>query len=85
MVLVLLISMALLLWSIQRELDPARREPQPVGTNCPRCRAVVHDDWLVCPHCEQGLRESCRNCHHGKLISQLNCPYCGAAAERRLP
>ena len=83
MVLLLLISLTVLLWMILDELDPAKREPRIVGTNCPGCKSIVDADWMVCPHCRQLLKETCRHCHRGKLVNQHNCPYCGTVSERK--
>lgn len=81
MVLLLLIFLALLLWMIQKELDLAvNPDPTLVGMDCPCCHAIVFEDWIVCPHCQQRLRETCHNCQKGKLINQKICPYCGVAA-----
>ncbi len=81
MVLVLLILLAVLLWIIQKELNAtAPQEPFPAG-QCPACQAAIDIDWMVCPHCQQRLRESCCCCHRGKLIQQEFCPFCGQGSE----
>ena len=83
MVLVLLLILALLLWLIQGELDERGQQSPPTGCQCTNCQAQVDLDWMVCPHCQQRLRESCPCCHKGKLISQRFCPQCGAEKQKR--
>ena len=81
MILLLLIIMAVLLWAIQSEIDSSKDEPVQVVGSCTGCQAVVEPEWLVCPHCRQRLTESCSNCHRGKLLSHVHCPYCGEASQ----
>ena len=83
MVLVLLLSLAVLLWFIQGQLDDfaAAEVPLPAGT-CSSCQAETDVDWLVCPHCQSRLRESCDYCHKSKQISQAYCPYCGETGKK---
>ena len=78
MVLLLLVILAVLVWSIQVELDPARRAEEQQDIACPACRHSIDIDALVCPHCKQQLRETCSNCRHSKLISHQYCPFCGS-------
>lgn len=83
MLLLLLIALAIMLWVLQREMDaPEAEEPSQEG-HCPSCQADIDIDWMVCPHCQQRLRESCPCCHRGKLIQQSYCPYCGQGTERQ--
>jgi len=77
MVLLLLVILAVLVWAIQLELEPERRAEQSVEGPCPACRKVVDIDMIVCPHCQQQLREACSHCHRSKLISHPHCPFCG--------
>ncbi len=78
MVLLLLVILAVLIWMIQRELEPAKRaEGQPV-MSCPACQRAIDIDMMVCPHCRQQLRQACPSCHCSKLISHRYCPYCGS-------
>ena len=81
MVLLLLLTLALLVWMIQAELDSSGREVPITGQHCSNCQALVDIDWMVCPHCQQRLRESCHCCHKGKLVSHPHCPFCGAGKE----
>lgn len=80
MVLVLLLILALLLWTIQDELESAGRDLPALQGSCGNCQATVAADWIVCPHCQQRLQESCSSCHKGKLISHPHCPFCGDGA-----
>ncbi len=83
MVLLLLIALAVLLWIIQKDLNAPEREELLSGGQCPSCQAGIDIDWMVCPHCQQRLRESCSCCHRGKLIHQEFCPFCGQGSERQ--
>ena len=83
MVLVLLLILALLLWVIQGELDSSGQEIPVAGGQCSNCHAEIDIDWMVCPHCQQRLRESCVGCHRGKLVSQVYCPLCGDHGKER--
>ena len=78
MVLLLLVILAVLVWSIQVELEPARRAEE-ADISCPACRRAVDIEAMVCPHCQQQLREACSRCHRGKLIIHQFCPFCGSA------
>lgn len=77
MVLLLLVILAVLIWSIQVELEPERRAEESIDVTCPACRRLVDIDSMVCPHCQQQLREACSQCHRGKLINHQYCPFCG--------
>ncbi len=83
MVLLLLLILALLLWLIQGELDAAGREIPLTGNHCPNCQRATDIDWMVCPHCQHRLRESCPCCHKGKLVSHFHCPFCGEGRKER--
>lgn len=78
MVLLLLVILAILVWSIQSELEPENPVETPLEVACPACRRLVDIDSMVCPHCQQQLREACSQCHRGKLIHHQYCPFCGA-------
>ena len=80
MVLLLLVILAILIWSIQRELEPEKRAEELAEINCPACQRVVDIDMMVCPHCRQQLRQTCSSCHRSKIISHQYCPFCGDAA-----
>lgn len=83
MVLLLLVSLALLLWMVQGELSADATEA-PLPANCPACQAEIGNDWLVCPHCQSRLRESCTGCHKSKQIGQPYCPFCGDGTEKKV-
>lgn len=77
MILLLLLTLAMLLWMIQGELYFTGEEPRPAPCSCPVCQADVEFDWMVCPHCQCRLRESCPHCHKIKSVGQHFCPFCG--------
>ena len=84
MILLLLLALALLLWMIQRELDSSTREVPMPEDQCANCHVPIDIDWMVCPHCQQRLRESCPCCHKGKMISHPHCPFCGKVGKERM-
>lgn len=48
---------------------------------CPRCNALVGDDFVVCPHCELALDLlSCAGCGQRLEAGWTVCPYCRAPA-----
>lgn len=79
MILLLLVILAVVLWSIQAEVEPESKTEEQVKTSCPACRRPTEIDWMVCPYCQQRLREACSQCHKGKLINHQYCPFCGSA------
>ena len=81
MILVLLIVLAGLIWAIQTESDRSEQEQVQAVGQCAGCHALVEPEWLVCPHCRERLRESCRHCQQSKLVSYSYCPYCGTGAK----
>jgi len=83
MVLLLLISLAFLLWTIQGELDESETRLPKVSAHCPSCHTETDIDWMVCPHCQARLRESCSCCHKSKLMDHRYCPFCGTTGEKR--
>ena len=44
---------------------------------CPVCRAVVSDDYVVCPHCATNLKDECTGCGKALSFSWGTCPWCG--------
>lgn len=81
MILLLMIMLAVLIWTIQGEIDRSTREPVQAVGDCSGCHAPVEPEWLVCPHCRKRLSASCVHCHRGKLLSQRHCPYCGERSQ----
>ncbi|PLX89558.1 MAG: hypothetical protein C0618_00885 [Desulfuromonas sp.] len=77
MILILLITLAVLLWAIQAETELRDREIVQVVGACPQCTALVELNWLVCPHCRTRLSDSCKRCQHSKMINYRHCPHCG--------
>lgn len=43
---------------------------------CPVCKRRVHEDYLLCPHCETNLKVQCRGCSRPILPTWKACPYC---------
>jgi predicted amidophosphoribosyltransferase len=82
MVLLLLVILAVLIWTIQVELEPAKKAEELVYVVCPACQHSVDIDLMVCSHCQQQLREACPNCHRGKMINHHYCPFCGTDQKR---
>ena len=54
-----------------------------VVSSCTRCRRRVEEDFLVCPHCREALREPCDACQRAVLLAWDACAYCGAPRARR--
>lgn len=50
---------------------------------CPSCNRAVDADYMLCPHCQERLREPCIAC--GRLLDRKwpVCPYCSAAQKDR--
>lgn len=46
---------------------------------CPSCRRPVNDDWMVCAHCSDELKEACRSCARPLSKAWRHCPYCATA------
>jgi len=47
---------------------------------CPTCSAPVDNDYVTCPHCATGLKESCEQCGKALSFAWRACPWC--ACER---
>ncbi len=43
---------------------------------CPVCKRRVHEDYLLCPHCETHLKLQCRGCSRPIVPTWKACPYC---------
>ena len=82
MVLLLLIILAVLIWSLQGELKSERQIEEVMEIGCPACQRTIDIDSMVCPYCQLQLREACSHCHRGKLITHKYCPYCGSMQKR---
>lgn len=77
MLILLLISLALLLWFIDRELDTRESHaPTTLHGCCPECNRDVESGWLLCPDCRCILRSCCSAC--GKVHDRWVrfCPWC---------
>lgn len=44
---------------------------------CPSCNAAVREDFALCPHCGERLKEPCRGCNRALDLEWAFCPYCG--------
>lgn len=78
MLVVLLISLAILVWFIDTELDGKRTDdPAPLHGCCPDCQQDVESGWLLCPGCRCILRACCADCGrvHDRWVRF--CPWCG--------
>jgi RNA polymerase subunit RPABC4/transcription elongation factor Spt4 len=45
---------------------------------CPSCERYVHDDFVLCPHCHNRLRDNCHACGRLVDLTWTVCPYCAA-------
>lgn len=65
-------------------IAPARRRAGSAGganaERCPRCRAAVEPDYVLCPECHTALRAPCPTCQRSLKISWSQCPYCTSSA-----
>ena len=43
---------------------------------CPTCSAPVDEDYVACPHCATGLKESCEECGKALSFAWRACPWC---------
>jgi RNA polymerase subunit RPABC4/transcription elongation factor Spt4 len=55
---------------------------------CPKCKARVEDDFLLCPNCRTRLKKVCAGCGRSLHLRWSVCPYCaretGASAAAEL-
>jgi RNA polymerase subunit RPABC4/transcription elongation factor Spt4 len=49
---------------------------------CLSCQRYVEDDFVLCPHCQTQLRETCPSCTRLVDLRWNVCPYCGAEQGR---
>lgn len=56
---------------------------------CPECQRPIEPDFILCPHCQAGLRRRCGGCERVVDLTWSICPYCGddgsAQASRQAP
>jgi hypothetical protein len=45
---------------------------------CASCQRQVSDDYILCPHCQTGLKQPCTSCNQLIKIGWPICPYCGS-------
>lgn len=63
---------------IERDLEIERMQTllDSKQSNCPACRSLIKDDFLICPYCRKKLRNSCINCGKPLSLNWKVCPYC---------
>lgn len=66
--------------TLQEEYDEAlEREyilKQTMGDRCPKCKAIVKQDYRMCPVCTNILKVPCKHCKTLIHPSYRVCPYC---------
>ncbi|MBW2452758.1 MAG: zinc ribbon domain-containing protein [Deltaproteobacteria bacterium] len=79
MFLVLIISLALIVYFICLEWDKPVQSCQTLYGQCPSCESKIESGWLVCPRCRTILRETCRVCDKVQDHWLKFCPWCGSS------
>jgi RNA polymerase subunit RPABC4/transcription elongation factor Spt4 len=59
------------------ELRDAALAVEAEQARCPGCRAVVDEDWLICPSCRQALGHRCEQCGRTGGLDWDVCAWCG--------
>lgn len=61
----------------EQELEVAlkQRELMKYG-ECAACGYPVESDYVICPNCQQRLKNLCVTCHHALDPAWAVCPYC---------
>ena len=67
----------------ERELE-IRAMERRLGADprCPFCRQHIEASFLVCPHCTNRLKSSCRRCRSPLEQQWQVCPYCETPVQR---
>jgi RNA polymerase subunit RPABC4/transcription elongation factor Spt4 len=67
----------------ERELE-IRAMERRLGADprCPFCRQQIEASFLVCPHCTNRLKSSCRRCRSPLEQQWQVCPYCETPVQR---
>ena len=67
----------------ERELE-IRAMERRLGADprCPFCRHEIEASFLVCPHCTNRLKSSCRRCRSPLEQHWQVCPYCETPVQR---
>jgi hypothetical protein len=67
----------------ERELE-IRAMERRLGADprCPFCRQQIESSFLVCPHCTNRLKSSCRRCRSPLEQQWQVCPYCETPVQR---
>lgn len=62
----------------EQELDIALKKRQLMKYGeCAKCGCEVKDNYIVCPNCQQKLKDVCVSCHNALDFKWTICPYCG--------
>ena len=65
------------IWVIARNIYQRDAGAVSVTARCPRCRAAVEPDYVLCPECHTTLGPPCRECQRPLRAHWIACPYCG--------
>ncbi len=44
--------------------------------HCPSCHESIESDYLICPNCQETLKQTCHECQKEVRESWAVCPYC---------
>lgn len=68
----------------EQELEVAikQRELMKYG-ECAACGYPVEADYVICPNCQQRLKNLCSVCHHALDPAWAVCPYCATPVAAR--
>lgn len=62
----------------EQELEIALKQRQLMQYGeCSRCGFPVKDNYIVCPNCQQKLKDTCTKCGKPLAFNWKACPYCG--------
>lgn len=57
------------------EIALKRRQLMQFG-ECPHCGYPIEAEYVMCPHCQNRLKNLCPTCHHALNPEWPVCPYC---------
>ena len=46
---------------------------------CQGCGRLVSEEWIICPSCNNELKQTCTSCKRTLEIQWTICPYCGTS------
>lgn len=61
------------------ELEERILENQTKALVCPRCNEVVREDFLFCSNCGLQVKKECPSCKRALEIAWQQCPFCGVS------